>query len=336
MRQYKDSDSYGYFNRGNGIDEKLRKCLSKVNNDTILNSKIDRCFTTILRAYRESIVQKAVEATRKGRILFVRLPKPSRTDKEDYRFPQIIPFIKVKRAGNECVIVDISRYSTEETAGETVVGYNVDIPKLYVFLISAYVSLELCGQNSTLPMEAAKAASHLFARYFIQVLIRMGLLTGNKERTEAFYYFAIKFYLFYYINAPEAMVNSIAINAIGGRKSELISFMEDKIASGIANGYSPWDSLSNFNKMLYDNEVTGIRTQKARINDINESSYMTKFISMYSKNALVMLWSFDYFFFVLLSAYRKTNIVFDRAFEDVFKENAREMPKLMDSIYKEL
>lgn len=333
MLTYLDSDIYTYFNKGNGLQNRMRQCLSKVGPDTIVNSKIDNTFTTMMRAYRESVVHKVVGAARKGRILIVRLPIDN---SGDYRFPEIVPFIKVKRKGEECVIIDISRISPEEKAApgtDAVVGYKVDIPKLYVLMVSAYISLELCGPNKAFPVEAAKHMATLFSKIYCQVLARMGMLTSDKERYQAFLYFAIEFYMTYYLNAPVPVVKAASSAFVGGHKNNLIIFMEEQISR---KGIDPYKDFTTFSGILYDNELTGIRTQESRTNDINESVYVQKFMNMYSKNAIVALWAPEYFFYILLSAYRKTNVVFDRAFDDVFKDAPRMMPQLMDSLYKEL
>ena len=78
MLTYTESDIYRFFDKGNGITGALRTCLTQVVSENIYNQKIDPTFTTMLRAYRESVVQKAVEAARKGRILLVRFPKIGR------------------------------------------------------------------------------------------------------------------------------------------------------------------------------------------------------------------------------------------------------------------
>lgn len=330
MLTYNESDVFEAFNRGNGITNKLKECLAHINDDNIMNAKIDKNFTDMLRGYRVSITQKIVAAARRGDLLLVRLPIDN---SGDYRFPQIIPFVKVKRKGKECVIIDISRISSEERIEDEIVGYKVDLPKLYVMMTAAYVSLEICGPNMAMPAEAAKAMAIFFADVFNQVLARLGLLTSNRDRATAMRYFAIKFYLKYYLQAPDAMVNSIANAEIGGTKNSVIAFMEDQIET---RGLNPFENFTTFSEVIYNQEISGIRTQQAKVNSINQSMYLEKFINMYSKPAIVALWSPDYFFYILLNAYRRTGVVFDRAFEDIFKSSARSMVSLMDSLYKEL
>lgn len=330
MLTYTESDIYRFFDKGNGITNALRKCLSQVVSENIYNQKIDSTFTTMLRAYRESVVSKAVEAARKGRILIVRLPI---IGTEDYRLPEIVPYVKVRRKGQDCVIIDISRICSDEKVGDATTGYKVDVPKLYVMMVSAYVALELCGPTMQFPLEAAKHMSILFARVFCQVLNRLGLLTGNRDRAEAFHYFAIKFFLKYYLQAPEPIIETISMGFVGGHKNSLIAYMEDQMR---IKQKDPFVDFTTFSQVIYDNEISGIRTQQAKVNDINQSLYVQKFITMYSKNAVIGLWSPDYFFYILLGAFRRTNSVFDKAFDDIFKDNKTAMPKLMDALYKEL
>lgn len=337
MLSYIYSDIFQFYNRGNAVANRIKQSCSMVGEKTILNGtpSCEDTFTTMLRAYKESVVRQVVQAARNKRILVVRL---SADANGDYRLPEILPYVKVKLHGVETIIIDVSRYSTpqieEGDDGEDkIVGYDIDIPRLYIAMVCGYISLELCHSNDVLPMEAAKHLSLFWARYFVQVLQRMGILTGDRERYHAFMYFSIKFFLTYYLQMPEPAVNSIANMYLDGQKSNLILYMEEQISK---RELKPFESFTEFSKMLYNNEITGIRTQKGRVNDINQSSYIQKFISMYSKNAIIMLWSADYFLTILMGAYRKTNMVFDRAFEDVLKEMGRNMPRLMDAIYKEL
>jgi len=331
MLTYNQSDVFEAFNRGSGITNKLKQCLSKINDDTIMNTKIDKTFTDMLRGYKTSITQKIVDAARRRDILIVRLPIDN---SGDFRFPQIIPFVKVKRQGKECVVVDISRISSEELGDDNeVLGYKVDLPKLYVYMISAYISLEICGANMVMPAVAAKTMAIFFADIFNQVLARLGLLTSNRDRATAMRYFAMKFYLKYYLQAPDAMVESNALSEISGTKNSIILFMEDQINN---RQIDPFINFTSFSEMIYNQEISGIRTQQAKVNSINQSIYLEKFINMYSKPAIISLWSPDYFFFVLLNAYRRTGVVFDRAYEDIFKSSSRNMNILLDSLYKEL
>lgn len=330
MLTYLESDVFVFYNRGNAITNRLKESIGKIRDDNIMTKKIDSAFTKMMRTYKESITYRVVDAARKSELLIVSLPIDSTGD---YRFPDIIPFVKVNYRGKECMIIDISRISTETKIDDGYSEYSVDIPKLYVMMIAAFTSLKLCDKGSALPIEAAKSASMLYSKIFNQVLARLGLLTGSRERNEAFHYLAIRFFLKYYLHCPDAVVDSVANGYVNNHKSDLIISMDDKINDRNSDIYR---SFSDFSYCIYDNEFSGIRTDQAKVNAINQSVYLSKFISMYSKNAIPMLWSFDYFFYLLLGAYRKTNVVYDRAFDDIFKDMPREMPKLMTSIYKEL
>lgn len=333
MRSYLQSDVFEVYNRGNAVTNRIRLCCSKINDSTIMNEIIDPTFTTMLRAYKESVVRNVVNAARHRRILLVRPP----VNKDgDFRLPEILPYVKVKLKGDDKIVIDISRYSTPQyDPGDEskIIGYDVDIPRLYIAMVCGYISLELCGPNSVLPIEAAKHLSFFWARYFMQVLQRMGFLTGDRERFRALMYFTIRFFLSYYLEMPQAAVDSISMMYLDGTKGNLISYMEEKIE---ALNLRPNESFTQFSQMLYNNEVTGIRSQKGRVNDINETAFLQRYITMYSKNAIIGLWSADYFLAILMGAYRKTNMVFDRAFEDVLKEMGKNMPRLMDAFYKEL
>lgn len=335
MRSYKDSDIFDIINRGNNFQNKLIASIRKISPEITLNSKASSSIDNMKRIYKETIVVKIAEAVKNHRILLI-CPSP-----ED-RFNEYFPFVKAKVKGKDVVILDVSRYtSIERDENDKPISYKIDVNKLYSFIVPAYISLELLSPTTVLPSETTRYLAMIWARMFCNTLMAnaMGVLQNHKERYNAFMYFAMRFFMIYYLECPMAIVENISNTYIGNYKSEYINFIETRLKDREMEE-ELYSSFSSFCKTILNNDISNIKGMSQKVNDMNQSEFLTIFRNQYSMNAIMGLCSVDYFINVVFNAFNKSNYVRDKGMEVIIfgkrGEYKKECPKLFDSIFKEL
>lgn len=329
MRSYIDSDIFKYFDKGDALQNKIFKILASKSGAIILNNKLEEDIKSMRKIYKDSITLKAINAINSGDMLLVQIPI-------EFNLPEGLPFIKHKKDGKERMIVNVSKYVVENKDRETgEVEYSIDIKKLYSLCVPGYLYLELFDASYTPSPDTMKSCAIIWSGMFNKVLVRTIGLTTNKERYEAFMYYGIKFFLKYYLNQSDIIVDKIADSYLINGKGYLIEFMETKIES---LQLKPYNSFTDFCHTLFNNEVSNIRG--IRINNIDEnmnvSFYLKKFIDMYNMSAIMSLSSFPLFIFTIFAGFNWSNIVNDRSFEELVYSNKKEVPKIMNSFYKDL
>ena len=328
MRPYTESDMYIKMNNGNSIYNGLATAVRSISGEYILNTKITENLETLQRekAYRETITLKAVEDVKKGNIILVHLPVGK-------RFPANIPYIKTTRQGIDCVIVDMSKYTVvkRDDVGN-IIEASCDVPKLYAMLIPAYVALHVLNDKTILSTETTKWMAYLWAKLFNKILIAQRIFTGNSERYEAFMYFAMKFFMIYYLNTPMGIVDKITEEFFKGVKSKYILTVEANLQRKGIDLYKDWSSFAH---TMFSNEITGIYSTSSV--SMNTEQYVRLYSSYMGKDgAYLALWSADYFFYCLFVTYRKAYILNDRAWDAIVSENPKIMPRILSGIYKEI
>ena len=333
MRHYTDSDFYKSVNAGNSFQNKLAQTLRSISPRIILNDKIDSDLDQLKKVYKESIIIKVINAIKKNELIII-CPTP------ENRFQSFCPFVKAKVKGKECVIIDVSAYTSVKLGEDNEIeGYSVDIDKLYALTVPAYISLKLYGPGVVLPSEATKYLSYIFARMFCNTLQTnaLGVLQNHAERYEAFMYFAMRFFMIYYLECPMGIVDSISNGFLSAGKSEYINFIESRVAD---MGINLYENFGCFCRNLFNNEITNIKGMAQKVNDVNQSTFLTIFKNQYSINAIMSLCSVDYFTYAIFAAYSKVNIMNDRGFDVVLvgrrNEYKRDVPRLFDALYKEV
>jgi len=329
MRTFTESDIFEYLDKGNVLQNKMFKILSGESDVIILNNKLESDIKSMLKIFKEPITLKTVNAINSGEILLVKLPI-------DVNLPECLPYIKHRKDNKKRIIVNVTKYVTEVKDRETGdVDYSIDIKKLYSLCVPGYLYLKLFDKAYTPSPDAMKISAIMWARMFNKVLIRTIGLTTNKERYEAFMYFGIKFFLKYYLNASDMVVENISNGYLVNGKGYLIDYMENKVKD---LNLDPYKSFSDFCATLFNNEVSNIKGVK--INNLEEkinlSFYLRKFIDMYNISATMALSSYPFFIFTVFSAFNWANICNDRAFEDIVYYDKKDMPKLLVALYKDL
>jgi hypothetical protein len=326
MRLYNNSDIFIKMNSGNAIYNQLTTAVRSTNDTCVLNGKISSSLDNLQRAYRETLTLKAIDAVKSFEIILVAMPI-------DKRFPANIPYIRTKRNGKDCVIIDFSKYCTikrNESGG--IIEASCDIPKLYNILIPAYIALNVLNGQHVISTETTKWMSYLWAVMFNKVLKSQKVFVGNPERYEAFMYFAMRFFMIYYLETPMAIVEKVSGEFIKNVKSKYILMIESNLNQKQINLYQDW---STFAYTMFSNEITNIR---AITNvDMSTEQYLRTFSgNMGRDGAYLALWSADYFLYCLFVTSNKAYILNDRAWDDIFNENKNAMPRILSGLYKEI
>lgn len=326
MRAYSNSDIFIKMNSGNAIYNQLSNAVKSIDDNCVLNTKISEYLDNLQRAYKETIVLKAIDSIKKFEIILVAMPI-------DKRFPANIPYIKTKRHGKDCVIIDMSKYVViNRDENGTIVEAKCDIPKLYNMLIPAYIALNVLNDQTVISTETTKWMAYLWAVLFNRVLKSQRIFVGNAERYEAFMYFAMRFFMIYYLETPIAIVDKISGEFINNTKSKYILMIESNLNQKQVNLYQDW---STFAYHMFSNEITNIRSITNV--EMNAQEYLRLYSSYMGRDgAYLALWSADYFFYCLFVTYSKAYILNDRAWDVVINDNPKIMPRILSGLYKEL
>lgn len=326
MLSYLNSEIFQLMNRNNAITDKIKECGKAINEKVIVNTKIET-MEGFMRTYRESIVSLIRNDIDKRRIIII-------CPEIDKRFPAYIPYIKTKLMGKDVLVVDISRYARiSKDDNGMIEKVNVDIDKLYSILVPGYIYLHLFSDNVALPAESIKYLSMMWAKMFNKVLISRKIFVGNNERYEAFMYFAMRFFMKYYLECPDAVVDNISLSYVG-TKSKYIMYIENNLEMKGINLYRNW---TTFASTMFSNEITNLAafTQNGAVMD--EKLYLQIFDTSLGKDgAFMALWSVPYFLFCIFATYNQSYCLNDRAWQDVVLSDKKMVPNLMNSLVKEL
>ena len=209
---------------------------------------------------------------------------------------------------------------------------NIDVDKLYSILVPGYIYLHLLDDNTALPAESIKLLSIMWAKMFNKVLISRRIFVGNNERYEAFMYFAMRFFMKYYLECPDPVVDNISL-AYVGTKSKYIMFVENNLAMKGVNLYRNW---TTFASTMFSDEITNL-SSFGNGSKMDEKLYLQLFDSSLGKDgAYLALWSAPYFLYCVFATYNQSWCLNDRAWQDVVLSDKKRVPNLMNSLVKEL
>lgn len=326
MRKFTDSDIYQKMNTGNAITNQIQNTIQSINANTLINGRLDAQLMAMNRVYRDALTTRVIEAVKDGRILILCLPM-------DKRLPANMPYVKVKRSGKQCVIVDMSKYVIAQRGpGAILEEFKVDVAKLYSLLVPAYLALEVINEFTVMSSETTKLLSLMWAKLFNKVLMNQKIFVGNRERYEAFMYFAMRFFMIYYCQIPIQIVDNISGEYINGVKSKYISTIENNLQHKGIDLYADWNT---FARTMFSNEITNIR---AITNvDMNVDQYLRLFSTLMGRDgSYLSLWSTDYAFYCFFVTWCHSWILNDRSFDDIVNEDPKLMPKILRGLVKEL
>lgn len=326
MRSFTNSDVFQLMDRGGAIRNQLKEAGKAVNSRTIVNGKIST-WDGFLKTYKETITAMIATAVDKKEMLLVVLPI-------DKRFPANIPFMKTQQ-GKIMEIVDVSKYAKVELDDDgNISSVAIDVDKLYAILVPAYLDLKLFSDGVALSSESLKLLSIMWAKMFNKILMAKKIFIGNQERYEAFMYFAMRFFMHYYVQAPDPVIENISMSYIGNQKSKYITFVESNLARAGIDINSDWNVFAS---AMFNNEITNLASFNTSGVAMDIRLYLQSFDMYMGKDgAYVALWSVPYFVYCLFATYNRANILADRAWQDVVLDDKRMIPKMMDAFYKEL
>jgi len=326
MRTLKNSDLFSSEIDGdNSMRGKINKVLTGAEPSTVILNKVlhDEIKKKIVDKQRTPNNLEMLKAIETGRlVLFTTAPEK--------RISDALPFFVYQQSGIRKVAVNLASTVILTKSLDDDVEYSIgdNLYKIYGIIHCAYLALDIYGDNVVLTPEEMYNSSIIWAEMLVKPIIDA---VGLNQRIP-FMYFAIKFFLRYYIETDERQAESIAMKYIG-KKNDAILFMEQQLETKEMTE-SIYEGIIPFLKMLFNNEITNIKgIRVANIsNSLNVNFYMSKFVQAYSSNALLSLCAYPYFIYVIFSAFHKTKMVKDKSFDKIFQTNKREVNKLMASI----
>ena len=326
MKLIQDTDIFSYMNGGKEalLNKQIANLLSS--GMYIVTKEIDYDLRTIEKVFKDPLTIATIQAINKGEILPIIAKHPAEA------MPVYMPFIKYKSASGLKIAVDITQYSNIKTdAVNEEISVSIDRRKLYVLLVTAYMYLYHSDKTSVLTPRLMQITAMDWAKVFTKVFdVKLGLST-NRERKDAFMYLAMKYYLINILEAPEGVVDSIALLAFKDKiRNSLCKQIEATIQERQIDLYS---NLTTFVTTLLNADITGLKHSRAKITqDVGFQFYMKEYITMYGVSAGFGLASFPYFLWMLLSANNGAWIFTgDRAVETMTKDD---FSTLMSEIFR--
>ena len=319
-----------YEKAGANLGPRMKALITNPQAAVVVNEKLEEAtLSRFAISFKEPIALKALMAVRTGElVLFVARP--------EFNLPECIPYFRyVSKGKTPKVAVNLTNICIVDqgsTSAETT--YMVeDMRKLYAMLVSAYLQLRL-PDPVNYPIKAIEFGAMMWARMFCKVLNRTIGLATNKERYEAYFYFAARFYLEYLIGAPSATINSISTALLkNGTKSPLITMIEDRISAEKINMNA---NFTTFCSVLFNNDLSGakgMRMAAANPNEkLNVSFFIKRFVDTYNQAAIMSLASAQYFTWMIVCCMKKAFMCNIKMLSDVVEstEGARYLAALFE------
>lgn len=313
--------------------EKIKNILIS-NQKKNISSYLTKSLNDIVKIYKDKAIIKAVHEVQLGNIKLYVLP-------ENLQLPMCLPFIKYRDKNGERVFIDMSKFVNEKNIGGDI-EYEVDLRQLYTLILSAYITLQFVDESTVLSTEIMRYSAIVWAKIFCKVLNQTIGLSTNKDKYYAYMYMTMKFYLLKQLHAPEPVAESICSAYVGEfyqGKKELNYFLNNMTRVIEERQYKPFDNIEQFCYTMFSDEVSGTSGIRAAniADNINITAFFKKYMTMYGASSVMALGSWPYFMMMIISANNQAGIVNDRSLKDIVKEDeARNVVKLMSSIYKEI
>lgn len=316
MLKLKDSDIFKMSDKSSGYITKMAKILAGDPSVYILNFKLADQLTRIKRAYKDRAVLQAIDEINNGNLILFYTNNP------ELRLSTALPFFEYKKDGIKKVAINLSNYTNISNLGKDDENINIDLKKLYCLIIPAFWLLKIFDEKTILTNKCMSATAYMWSSMFNKILIKAIGLSSNMDRLNAFRYFAMKFFLIYYLEVADRIAENIAIGFLpANSKNYLINKVETEVE---LDGINMYQDFTTFCEVMFNNKYTGIRSLKGAktlgaSNDMNVSLYIKKYTQQYDFSTIMSLASFPYFAFVMFESYNWAYMANDKALEDVFR-----------------
>ena len=307
MKTITNTNIFDFTDKAYGTSKLMGQVLTGKVGVDVTNKLMDK-IESIPKAFRDSVSIRAVEAVKNGRIRFVYGPPA-------VMLPPFCPFICYMDKGVRKIVFDLtltsfgekkSRYSSDTE-------YDMDVRQLYAMLVAGAILIDT-DTNTTINPEAMKTLSLWWAKMFCKVLNRHLALSTNKDRYDAFMYFAMKYFLINILETPDIIANNTAVGNLVNGKNSFINVIEAQIATKDIDIYKDFNTFCD---AMFDNSITGIGGVREHEAGMNKSTYIDSFIKMYGMQALYSLATYPYFLYTVIQATNSDRGFNKRIFEDV-------------------
>ena len=328
MKLIQESDIYGFIQGGHAdtMNKQIADLISK--GMKICTKEIDYNIRTVEKAFKDPLTVEAINAVMAGTIVpFVAL-NPTNA------MPMYMPFIKYTTSnGDTKVAIDLTQMAhiKHDLVNDT---WDIDInnSKLYVMLVSAYVYLNFSNKTSVLTPTLMNLTGDIWAKLVLRIFDNKFGLSTNRERKEAFTYFAKKFYLKNILEAVDGVIENNVLNIFPNKKkSPMVNEIEATIAD---RGINLYESFQTFITTMLNYEITGLNVNRLNLpkEKMGLSFFMKEFVTLYGAPAGFSLAAFPYFMWMLISANNRGWIFNGEKNIEAMSKN--EFPKIMTEFYR--
>lgn len=312
MKSITQSDVYERTASVYKIPEHIRSVLNGAGRR--INTEIAPMIVTMQRNYKDSATQKAVEDFEKGSIILV-------YGDGDVMLPPQLPMIKTIKDNREVVICDLSYTSFEarrdRKTGET--SYYMETRQLNSMLLAAHYFLAM-RPNTLIPPQTTIYMANAWARMFCKALNRAVYLNRDRDRFDAFRYYAMMYFMINLLDMKEPRAEQVTLSQFKDGKNYIVRHIDEEIT---ARGLTPYNSFHEFCEMLFNKEITGIGGGITGGESMNMASYLRAFIATYDVKALYSLAAFPYFLYLYISVNNANRGFNVRVYEDIMVNNTQ-------------
>lgn len=331
---FMQSDIFAYFEKsGAGMKKRMQTIVTQPSASEIINDRLEEPLTVFAHTFKEPIAMRAVTAVRQGKlVLFI--------PKQDVAPPECLPFFRYTKGGESKVAVNMLNVVDIAPGGSTgELYYSVsDMRKFYSVLVAAYINLVI-PEPSDYPVKAMEFGALMWAKMFCKILNTTIGLATSRDRYAAFFHYAVRFFLTYYIGAPAATVESITKATLKGNDANpyVLAVAEylDRDPKEAAKFYG---SFTGFCEILFNNQVTNLKAARMNLANPNEtlnvSFYLKRFIDSYYQSSVLALASVHYFTWMLICTQKRAFMMNVKMLANVFDLNT-EMTRYLAAVYSE-
>lgn len=292
-----------------------------------LNAEFAQQLANIKKIYTDVLTTKAVDAVANGSVILFAARNPK------HCMPSFMPFIKYKNGDKQFVAVDLTKWVILKPIKGSDEQFDVtmDIKKLYCFIITAYLYQSKFDRDTQISSKLAKSSAIVWAKLFCKVLeMKVGLAT-NRDRHDAFMYFAMMFFLVNIIEYNKESAENLAKSFFRSNTvSPTVRYIETSVENRSIDMYQ---SFEVFCSTLFDPDITGLRSLrlKGTNNVINVEYYVSQYITLYHMTSAFSLAAYPYFIWMVISSCNWAYLFNDKTIESIASE---EYGNIMTELYR--